>query len=102
MFDCILIDKKKSNRAHVTNTQLGQEEQSASIRLIVRGSDSDAVDVPVRIVIPPSHTEIVKGTPVSELHCIANARFVPCLFSCYYSIINHIVSHMLTRLTTGY
>ena len=61
-------------RAHVTNTQLGQEEQSGGIRLIVRGADGDGVDVAVSIVVPPSHTEIVRGTPVTELHCIANAR----------------------------
>ena len=61
-------------RAHVTNTQLGQEEQSGGIRLIVRGADGDGVDVAVSIVGPPSHTEIVRGTPVTELHGIANAR----------------------------
>ena len=54
--------------------QLGQEEQSGGIRLIVRGADGDGVDVAVSIVVPPSHTEIVRGTPVTELHCIANAR----------------------------
>lgn len=60
-------------RAHVTNTQLGQEEQSGGVRLVVRGSMED--DVPVRIVIPPQDTQVNRGTPVTELHCIANARY---------------------------
>ena len=63
-------------RAHVTNTQLGQEEQSGGVRLIVRGDDSDGVDVPVRIVVAPKDTQVVRGNPVTELHCIANARFL--------------------------
>lgn len=63
-------------RAHVTNTQLGQEEQSAGIRLLVSGSGSgaDDSDAPARIVIGPRDTQVVRGAPVTELHCIANAR----------------------------
>ena len=60
----------------MTNTQLGQEEQSGGVRLVVRGSssDADAVDIPVRIVVPPQDTQVARGAPVTELHCIANAR----------------------------
>jgi len=63
-------------RAHVTNTQLGQEEQSGGVRLTVIGGDNDGVDVPVRIVVAPKDMQVVRGSPVTELHCIANARFV--------------------------
>lgn len=66
-------DFQLSRRAHVTNTQLGQEEQSGGVRLIVRGG-GEADDVPVRIVVPPQDTQVNRGTPVTELHCIANAR----------------------------
>ena len=84
----------------MTNTQLGQEEQSAGLRLVVRGSggvvESDAGggggggggasgqaagDVPVSIVVAPAPTSVVRGTPVTELHCIANARLPP-IFTC--------------------
>lgn len=61
-------------RAHVTNTQLGQEEQSGGVRLVVRGN-GETDDVPARIVIAPRDTEVVRGSPVTELHCIANARY---------------------------
>ena len=63
-------------RAHVTNTQLGQEEQSGGVRLTVTGGDNDGVDVPVRIVVAPKDTQVVRGNPVTELHCIANTRSV--------------------------
>lgn len=74
----VLIDRfpsSESRRAHVTNTQLGQEEQSGAVRLVVRGN-SETDDVPARIVIAPRDTEVVRGSPVTELHCIANARYV--------------------------
>ena len=59
----------------MTNTQLGQEEQSGDIRLLVSGSGADAdSDSPPRIVIGPRDTQVVRGAPVTELHCIANAR----------------------------
>ncbi|XP_032779959.2 protein sidekick isoform X2 [Daphnia magna] len=64
---------QKLYRAHVTNTQLGQEELSGGVRLVVRGN-SESDDVPARIVIAPRDTEVVRGSPVTELHCIANAR----------------------------
>ena len=42
---------------------------------MVRGN-SETDDVPARIVIAPRDTEVVRGSPVTELHCIANARYV--------------------------
>ena len=74
-------------RAHVTNTQLGQEEQSGGVRLTVTGGDNDGVDVPVRIIIAPKDTQVVRGNPVTELHCIANARFV--FFFLFYDNFDH-------------
>ena len=51
------------------------------MRLVVRDApggsgsqDSDAADLAARIVIPPRDTEVSRGAPVTELHCIANAR----------------------------
>ena len=49
------------------------------MRLVVRDSGqgqdaADGGDLPARIVIPPRDTEVARGAPVTELHCIANAR----------------------------
>lgn len=41
--------------------------------LEVFGDEVD-VDVPPEIIIPPKDMTIVKGTPVSSLQCIANAK----------------------------
>jgi hypothetical protein len=75
LIDCVCVFVCVSRRAHVTNTQLGQEELSGGVRLVVRGN-SETDDVPARIVIAPRDTEVVRGSPVTELHCIANARYV--------------------------
>ena len=59
-------------RARATNTQLGQEENSAFTYLEVYGEDG--ADVPPAIVVAPTDTTVVKGTNRAELQCIANAR----------------------------
>ena len=55
-----------------TNTQLGQEENSAFISLEVDNSHN--TDVSPQIIVPPSDLTISRHTPVKELQCIANAR----------------------------
>ena len=55
-------------RARATNTQLGQEENSAFTYLEVYGEDG--ADVPPEIIVAPKDTEIVKGTQVTELQVI--------------------------------
>ena len=58
--------------ARATNTQLGQEENSAYISLEV---DSDLVmDVPPEIIVPPRNITVARQKSVAELQCIANAR----------------------------
>ena len=52
-------------RARATNTQLGQEENSAFTYLEVYGEDG--ADVPPEIIVAPKDTQIVKGTQVTEL-----------------------------------
>ncbi|XP_046403358.1 protein sidekick [Ischnura elegans] len=66
---------QKAYRAQATNTQIGKEENSAYIRLIVvpDGSNDDA-EVPPEIVVAPANITVVKGESLAELHCIANAR----------------------------
>ena len=59
-------------RARATNTQLGQEENSAYIQLIVDSDDS--TDVAPEIIVPPENMTIIRHTQVTELQCIANAR----------------------------
>ena len=61
-----------SSRARATNTQIGQEENSGYTFLEVYGEDG--ADVPPEIVVPPRDKTVVRGTTLSELHCIANAR----------------------------
>ena len=61
-----------SFRARATNTQIGQEENSGYTFLEVYGEDG--ADVPPEIVVPPRDKTVVRGTTLSELHCIANAR----------------------------
>lgn len=60
-------------RARATNTQLGQEETSPYTYLEVLGGDDDA-DVPPEIIVPPKDLQVTKGTGVTELQCIANAK----------------------------
>lgn len=64
---------QKSYRAHVTNTQIGKDEYSPFIRLIVRGG-STLGDIPPEIIIRPKNLDIVKGKQSSDLHCFTNAR----------------------------
>ena len=59
-------------RARATNTQIGQEENSGYTFLEVYGEDG--ADVPPEIVVPPRDKTVVRGTTLSELHCVANAR----------------------------
>lgn len=60
-------------RAQAVNPQIGREEYSAFIRLIVTG-DAPAEIAPV-IVVKPADMHIVKGEAAVDLHCIANARY---------------------------
>ena len=59
-------------RARATNTQIGQEENSGYTYLEVYGEDG--ADVPPEIVVAPRDKTVVRGTTLSELHCVANAR----------------------------
>ena len=59
-------------RAQATNTQIGQEENSGYTYLEVYGEDG--ADVPPEIVVAPRDKTVVRGTTLSELHCVANAR----------------------------
>jgi protein sidekick len=66
---------QKSYRARATNTQLGQEETSGFINLIVTNQgDPTPEQIPSSIIIPPMDAQIVKGQSEYELQCIANAR----------------------------
>nr|XP_018910641.1 PREDICTED: protein sidekick isoform X1 [Bemisia tabaci] len=65
-------DDQKAYRARATNTQLGKEEDSAYIRLIVTGSET-LTEVAPEIVIKPVDTHIIRGQQIIELQCIANA-----------------------------
>lgn len=68
---------QKAYRARATNTQLGQEETSGYIQLVVTNS-YDNYNTPDQIqpsiVVPPSDAHIIKGTHEHELYCIVNAR----------------------------
>lgn len=59
--------------ARITNTQLGIEEVSGGISLVVEGEDAGEEVVPA-IIVPPSNTTIIKGSSIAQLQCIANAR----------------------------
>lgn len=70
---------QKAYRARATNTQLGKEEMSGFIRLIVAGDDYG--EVAPEIIIKPRDLNIIKGQAIpDELQCIANARFVLRIF----------------------
>jgi hypothetical protein len=62
-------------RAQAVNPQIGREEYSAFIRLIVTG-DVPAETAP-EIVVKPADMHIIKGEAAVDLHCIANARYAP-------------------------
>lgn len=90
------------SRAHVTNAQLGKDEFSPYIRLIVRGG-SNTGDIPPQIIVRPKDLNIVKGKQSSDLHCFTNARY-----SKYYyyttkyviiiTIINIIILYLLVTV----
>ncbi len=69
---------QKSYMARATNTQLGHEEVSSFINLIVTNqadfNSGDGQRIPPTIVIPPQDAQVVKGQSEYELQCIANAR----------------------------
>ncbi|XP_052122730.1 protein sidekick [Frankliniella occidentalis] len=63
---------QRAYRARATNTQLGKEEDSAYVRLVVSGDPNKEVDP--EFVVRPSDVHVLKGEPLVELHCVANAR----------------------------
>lgn len=64
----------KTYSARITNTQLGVEEVSGGITLVVEGSEEMNEEIPPTIIVPPLNTTIIKGTSIAHLQCIANAR----------------------------
>ncbi|XP_054261356.1 protein sidekick-like [Macrosteles quadrilineatus] len=64
---------QKAYRARATNTQLGKEENSAYVRLVVRGGDPGGEIAP-EIIVSPRDSHILKDTLATELQCIVNAR----------------------------
>lgn len=66
------MKKCSFSRARATNTQLGQDENSEFVELEVYGEDG--ADVSPEILFPPKDTVVVKGSRLTELQCIANAR----------------------------
>lgn len=67
-------------RARATNTQLGKEENSAYMRLVVRGGDPGGEIAP-EIIVSPRDTHILKDALATELQCIVNARSVTSEFT---------------------
>lgn len=63
-------------RAQITNTQVGQEDYSASYRLQVSEEPAGSEDAGhgLKIVVSPRSTEAIKGAPAATLECIANGR----------------------------
>ena len=59
-------------QARLTNTQIGREETSSYTYLEVYGEDGG--DILPEIVVAPRDKTIIRGTTLSELHCVANAR----------------------------
>jgi hypothetical protein len=62
-----------SYRAQAVNPQIGREEYSAFIRLIVTGDASP--EIAPEIVVKPKDMHIVKGEGAVDLQCLANARY---------------------------
>ncbi|KAK6637522.1 hypothetical protein RUM44_007944 [Polyplax serrata] len=92
-------DDQKAYRARATNTQLGKEEMSGFIRLLVTGDDYK--EVAPEIIIKPHDLSIVKGQAIpEELQCIANARPLHELETLWLKdnilIENSDISHQLT------
>ncbi|KAG8231180.1 hypothetical protein J437_LFUL007940, partial [Ladona fulva] len=76
---------QKAYRAHATNTQLGKEENSAYIRVIViPDGNSEESEIAPEIVVPPSNLTVTKGEALADLHCIANARPLHMLETTWY------------------
>jgi protein sidekick len=66
---------QKAYRARATNTQLGQEETSGYIQVVVTNPrDRIPEQIPPSIIVPPADSQITKGQSEFELQCIANAR----------------------------
>lgn len=63
---------EKAYRARALNTQLGKDEESSFVKLIVTGDEY--TDIPPEIVISPKPSKAIVGQQVLELQCIANAR----------------------------
>ncbi|XP_075219912.1 sidekick cell adhesion molecule [Lycorma delicatula] len=63
---------QKAYRARATNTQLGKEENSAYIRVNVKGSDT-GTEIAPQIVVRPLDMHIIKGQLVTDIQCIVNA-----------------------------
>uniref|UniRef100_A0A8D9FE64 Protein sidekick n=1 Tax=Cacopsylla melanoneura TaxID=428564 RepID=A0A8D9FE64_9HEMI len=64
---------QKAYRARATNTQIGKEENSAFVRVVVNDGDPFG-EVAPEFVVKPEDLHVKKGAQVSELQCIANAR----------------------------
>nr|XP_045601913.1 protein sidekick-like isoform X1 [Procambarus clarkii] len=64
----------KTYSARITNTQLGLEEVSGGITLIVEGDKGENEEIPPSIIVPPFNTTIIKDSSIAHLQCIANAR----------------------------
>ncbi|XP_064109452.1 protein sidekick-like isoform X2 [Macrobrachium nipponense] len=65
----------KTYSARITNTQLGVEEISGDIRLIVEDSESaPEEEIAPTMIVPPVNTTIVRESSIAHLQCIANAR----------------------------
>ncbi|KAK4323993.1 hypothetical protein Pmani_005348 [Petrolisthes manimaculis] len=65
----------KTYSARITNTQLGVEEVSEGINVVVEeGGGDDAEEITPTIIVPPVNTTIIKDSSIAHLQCIANAR----------------------------
>ncbi|CAG7684684.1 unnamed protein product, partial [Allacma fusca] len=66
---------QKDYRARVTNTQLGQEETSGYVHIVISNPDDNIPEqIAPSIIVPPQDAHVVKGQSELELECIANAR----------------------------
>ncbi|KAI5697514.1 hypothetical protein M8J75_011594 [Diaphorina citri] len=64
---------QKTYRARATNTQIGKEENSAFVRVVVNEIDPYGEIAP-EFIVKPEDTHVKKGEQTSVLECIANAR----------------------------
>lgn len=65
---------EKAYRARAFNTQLGKDELSSFVKLIVTGDDN--TEIPPEIVVAPKSSRATVGQEILELQCIANARLL--------------------------